>query len=135
MFKTEYILTLKNEAPRYVRVIKVLLIICALVLLIREWLMNNRIPVSLLIIATTAFILLALLEKQAKLSPEIRFSPAQIIFNRLMKKKFAWSEIDNVILKDGLLTVDFKNNKLFQQEIEEKGLSEEEFNNWVRKYL
>jgi hypothetical protein len=77
---------------------------------------------------------LALLEYQAKLSPEIGFSNDQIVFNRLFKKKYAWNEIDNVVLKDGLLTIDFKNNKLFQKEIDsgENEATEDEFNAWCR---
>jgi hypothetical protein len=83
------------------------------------------------------FALLAILEYQAKLSPEIGFSPGHIVFNRLLKKKYSWQEIDNVILKDGLLTIDFKNNKLFQKEIDsgENEASEQEFNEWVRGQL
>ena len=78
------------------------------------------------------FALLAVLEYQAKLAPEIGFSAEYVVFNKLFKKKYDWKEIDNVILKDGLLTVDFKNNRLFQKEIDsgENEASEQEFNNW-----
>lgn len=83
------------------------------------------------------FVLLAILEYQAKLSPEIGFSKDHIQFNGLFKKKYQWSEIDNVVLKDGLLTVDFKNNKLFQKEIDtgENEASEQEFNEWIRSVI
>ncbi len=83
------------------------------------------------------FALLAILEYQAKLAPEIGFSEDHIIFNGLLKKKYKWREVENVILKDGLLTVDLKNNILIQKEVGsgENEASEEEFNNWVRKYL
>lgn len=83
------------------------------------------------------FVLLAILEYQAKLAPEIGFSEDHIIFNGLLKKKYKWNEVQNVVLKDGLLTVDLKNNRLMQKEIDsgENEASEEEFNNWVRKYL
>ncbi len=83
------------------------------------------------------FALLAILEYQAKLSPEIGFSEKEIIFNGLLKKKYNWNEIDNVVLKDGWLTVDFKNNKLFQKEIDsgENEASEQEFNRWCSQYL
>lgn len=81
------------------------------------------------------FPVLALLEYQAKLPPEIGFSSEHVLFNRLFKKKYAWSELDNVMLKDGLLTIDFKNNWLFQKEIDsgENEATEEEFNTWCRK--
>ena len=80
---------------------------------------------------------LALLEYQAKLSPEIGFSDDKIVFNRLFKKKYPWQEIDNVVLKDGLITIDFKNNQLFQKEIDsgDNEATEDEFNEWCRKRL
>lgn len=83
------------------------------------------------------FVLLAFLEYQAKLSPEIGFSTEHIVFNGLFKKRYSWEEIDNVVLRDGILTVDFKNNKLVQKEIDsgENEASEEEFNEWVNNRL
>src|SRR5690606_30064060 len=83
------------------------------------------------------FVLLAILEYQAKLPPEIGFSKDHITFNGLFKKKYKWSEIENVVLKDGLLTVDFRNNKLFQKEIDtgENEASEQEFNEWAQTVL
>lgn len=83
------------------------------------------------------FVLLALLEYQAKLSPEIGFSQEHIVFNNLLKKRYHWQEIEHVILKDGLLTIDFRNNKLFQREIDsgENEASEKEFNDWCAAHL
>jgi hypothetical protein len=83
------------------------------------------------------FAALALLEHQAKHAMEIGFSSGEIVFNSLFKKRFKWSELSNVVLKDGLLTVDFKNNRLFQKEIDdgEQEASEEEFNQWCREQL
>lgn len=83
------------------------------------------------------FAALALLEHQAKHALEIGFSSREIVINSLFRKRFQWSEMSNVVLKDGLLTVDFKNNKLFQKEIDEgeHEASEEEFNQWCREQL
>jgi hypothetical protein len=83
------------------------------------------------------FALLALLEYQAKHPLEIGFSSRQIVFNTLFKKKYSWDQLSNVILKDGLLTVDFTSNKIFQREIDEgeSEASEEEFNTWCREQL
>lgn len=80
------------------------------------------------------FAFLALLEYQAKRAPEIGFADDHIMINKLFKKKIMWNEIDNVVLKDGWLTIDFKNNKLFQKEIDsgESEASDEEFNEWVK---
>ena len=83
------------------------------------------------------FVLLAVLEYQAKRDLEIGFSKDHIIFNGLIKKKYQWSQIDHVLLKDGLLTIDFKNNRLFQKEIDsdDNEASEQEFNDWVGHQL
>ena len=83
------------------------------------------------------FAVLAVLEYQAKHALEIGFSANEIVFNTLIKKRFSWRDINNVILKDGLLTVDFRSNRIFQKEIDsgEQEATEEEFNNWCRKHL
>ena len=46
--------------------------------------------------------------------------------NSLPKKRFQWSELQNVVLKDEILTLDFHNNKLIQKEIETPVSAEEE---------
>ena len=60
-----------------------------------------------------------------------------ISLKNLFTKKYNWQSIKNIILKDGLLTIDFKNNKIFQSEIAEKiSLTEEnEFNDFCKKKL
>ncbi len=84
-----------------------------------------------------AFIVLALLEYQAKHPLEIGFSGKEIVFNTLFKKRYNWSDLTNVVLKDGLLTVDFKSNRIFQKVIDdgESEASEEEFNLWAGEQL
>ena len=84
------------------------------------------------------FLLLAFLEYQAKYPLEIGFSNDLIVMNTLFKKKFQWSDFNNIILKDGLLTLDFKNNKLFQKEAlddDEPDADEDEFNEYCREQL
>jgi hypothetical protein len=78
-----------------------------------------------------------LLEKQVKFPREIGFTEEIIVFNSFPKKRYNWNELLNVVLKDNLLTVDFKNNKLVQKEInEEVSLQTEmEFNEFCRKQL
>ena len=84
------------------------------------------------------FIILALLEYQAKYPLEIGFSDNHILVNSLFKKRYNWSQFNNIVLKDGLLTLDFTSNRLLQQEVEddEEGeADEEEFNEYCRKHL
>ena len=50
------------------------------------------------------------------------------------KKQYGWELFSNIILKDGLLTLDFKNNQIQQYHIGEQ-LNEEGFNNFCRQYL
>jgi hypothetical protein len=84
------------------------------------------------------FIILALLEYQAKYALEIGFSDHEIVINSLFKKRYQWSQFDNIILKDGLLTLDFINNRILQREVqddEENEADEEEFNAYCRQQL
>ena len=85
------------------------------------------------------FIILALLEYQAKYSVEIGFSDNEIKFNTFFKKRYHWTDFTNVVLKDGLLTLDFVNNKILQREIEddddEDDADEREFNEYCQKRL
>lgn len=50
-------------------------------------------------------------------------------------KKYAWDNMQNIILKDNILTMDFKNNKIIQAEIENDNMEERDFNAFVRKLL
>jgi hypothetical protein len=61
----------------------------------------------------------------------------KIIVPYVMQKTVDWNEVNNVILKDGLLTIDFKNNKLFQQLILnfDEDINEKEFNDFCRQQL
>lgn len=85
------------------------------------------------------FILLALLEHQVKFPLEIGFSESQIVLNTIFKKRYTWSQLTNVKLRDGLLTMDFANNRLLQREVEDDenddDASEEEFNQFCRQQL
>ncbi len=61
----------------------------------------------------------------------------KIIVPYVMQKTVDWNEVNNVILKDGLLTIDFKNNKLFQQLILnfDEDINEKEFNDFCMQQL
>jgi hypothetical protein len=82
-------------------------------------------------------LLLGLIEKQAKFPLEIGFKDDRIVFNTLIKKKYGWDDFNNILIKDNILTLDFKSNKLFQKEtIDDEGdAEEEEFNEYCRTQL
>jgi hypothetical protein len=85
-----------------------------------------------------AFVLFALLEAQAKYPLEIGFYSGGIVLNSLFKKKFPWASFQSVVLKDGLLTLDFRDNKLIQKEVlddDEPDAPEDEFNEYCRSKL
>jgi len=84
------------------------------------------------------FFLLAFLEYQAKHPLEVGFTEDMIVINTLFRKKYSWSDFNNIVLKDDLLTLDFKNNKLFQKEVlddDEPDANEDEFNEYCRRWL
>lgn len=83
------------------------------------------------------FLIAAIVEKPAKLLPEVAFDEHEIAFNTFPKKIWKWDELNNVLLKDGLLTIDSKKNKLFQRLVNEQVTheTETEFNEFCRKQL
>ncbi len=60
-----------------------------------------------------------------------------ITYPSFPKKKLSWPELNNIILKDGLLTIDLKNNSFIQQSIDETktSINEAEFNDFCREQL
>lgn len=66
------------------------------------------------------------------------FSGGNIVIEKsLFKKVHSWSEVENVVLKDHLLSVDFKNNHLIQVEITKESFSinETAFNQFCQSQL
>ena len=66
-------------------------------------------------------------------------SEADIIYPSFPKKTIGWSDLNNIILKDGLLTIDFKTNKLAQAEViqndNDSAINEQEFNDFCKSHL
>ncbi|MBY0535363.1 MAG: hypothetical protein K2P88_05880 [Chitinophagaceae bacterium] len=84
------------------------------------------------------FIALAFAEYQAKYSIEIGFSDEHVLINNLFKKRLPWTEFNNIILKDGILTLDYKNNKVHQLEVEDDeddDGDEDEFNDYCTQRI
>jgi hypothetical protein len=78
-----------------------------------------------------------IIEKQVKFSQEIGFSPEEISINTVPRKVIKWNEVSNVLIKDSMITIDQKNNKLMQKEIEgyvTKDI-ENEFNEFALKQI
>lgn len=77
-----------------------------------------------------------LLERQVKFKQEIGFDDEGIAINSFPKKSYKWHEVNNVVLKDGIITVDLYNNKIIQKELEDESEElEDEFNDFCRSHL
>lgn len=72
------------------------------------WITQGRIILGLI------FVILAVAGYSANRRNTIRVSKKGIYYPSFPTRVFLWSNIENVILKDGLLTIDLKNNKLYQ---------------------
>jgi hypothetical protein len=61
----------------------------------------------------------------------------QILYPSWPIRKINWRDLNNIILKDGLLTIDFKDDKIIQHIIDEKetAVDEKEFNDFCREKL
>ncbi len=82
-------------------------------------------------------LVMGLLERQAKKNLEIGFHKEGVVFNSFPRKKYTWSDFENIVLRGNLLTLDFADNRLLQREtIDEEGdADEDEFNAWCRAHL
>lgn len=64
------------------------------------------------------------------------FSSDKVVKMNFPKKTFDWNAFSNVILKENMLTLDFKNNRLLQAELEPlQTIDVEEFNSFVASRL
>lgn len=86
-----------------------------------------------------ALIMLVLLSLYAITTRELKvfFDNGRIDYPSFPKRTLSWIELNNVVLKDGLLTIDLANNRIIQQYIEESpdAINEKEFNEFCRQQL
>lgn len=80
-------------------------------------------------------LLMGILYKVALQQIRFVFSRANIVKMNFPKKEFNWNELNNVILKDNILTLDFKNNKLVQMELENRDINQVDFNSFAQLQL
>jgi hypothetical protein len=95
------------------------------------WIKTGLWWITILTLLFIALDYLALKKQIVKVSADNLTVPSFLV------KKVDWSELNNVILKDGLLTIDFKNNKLFQQTLltSDWDVNEKEFNEFCQQQL
>lgn len=112
---------------------------------VRHWPALSLTGIGLLLVppfhpAGIAFLILARLESFALKRTELGISETGIRFNGMGDRRIAWSELRNVVLRDGLLTIDYLDNRLFQRdtddlEDEEYEAGEDEFNIFCREQI
>ncbi len=125
----------------------VTLLLLLLPLLYRNFFRTNYWPTLVYAVMAAAFliqsqylvaaitILLYVLFKPVMKKKVVRISDTGIIYPSFPEKKISWQQISNLLLKDGLLTIDLKSNKLIQQYTEETGTDEKIFNEFCRQQL
>lgn len=96
------------------------LLICGTVLLVfSKWIPG----ILLLMMALMGFLI--------RRKPYLHFSDRGVKIHMLWVKHHAWSDFNACMLKDGMLSLDFKNNRLFQEVISpnsQSGVNEADFN-------
>lgn len=68
-------------------------------------------------IAALLMVIFSFLSYYATKKIQITFTDDEIIYPSFPVKKYAWSEVENVVWKDDILTIDLKSNKLLQLNI------------------
>lgn len=83
------------------------------------------------------YLIAALFERQVKFPYELAFDPAGIVVNTFPKKNFPWSAVENVVIKEDYITIDFKNNQLIQKQINEPVAEniKNEFNTFCKEQI
>lgn len=81
--------------------------------------------------------ILMLLYVISKRKLKVEVNAEKILYPSFPVKVIKWNDLNSLVLKDGLLTIDFKNNKLIQQILDKKSdaIIEKEFNDFCSQQL
>jgi hypothetical protein len=84
-----------------------------------------------------AYALMAIAERYIKFPDEVGFTKDKVVRNTFPSKTYQWFEIENVVIRDNLFTLDLRNNKLIQKPLDENISPEleKEFNDFCREQL
>jgi len=83
-----------------------------------------------------ALVVLGVLYHLALQKLQFVFTAEKVIKLNFPGKEFDWEVFNNVVLKDNILTLDFKNNRLIQAEIDQsQNINEQQFNSFVKSKL
>lgn len=84
--------------------------------------------------AAVIIILLFLFQDISRRRLTVLIFEDRIVYPSFPKRTMFWDEMNNVVLKDGILTIDLKNNRVFQNEIISPA-SEMDFNEFCHTKL
>ena len=95
------------------------------------WALNGYWWIGLIVL--TLFILYTISKRELR----IHVRTIEIIYPSFPKRIIDWSQLSNVIFKDGILTIDFKNNRIIQHYVDETNttVDEKEFNEFCKDQL
>ncbi len=77
-------------------------------------------------LAAAVIIVLAALDYYSRKELRVMITKEHVEYTSFPAKIIAWNQLQNVVIKDGLLTIDFVNNKMLQAEVDEEILPDEE---------
>ncbi len=113
----------------------------AYALIAATWILATDFP-----FLAVAYLLLAWLQYRLENDLRFTFSETGVTVDRLFRSNYEWSVFHNIVLKDGLLTLDFRDNRIIQVEpdwehfrqasdIKEYAATEREFNDFCKAQL
>jgi branched-subunit amino acid transport protein AzlD len=80
-------------------------------------------------------LLFSIFASLAKQKVTVIFTVELITYQSFPKRTFKWADLNNVVLKDDMLTIDFKNNKIIQQLVEDSDADSTAFNQFCVRQL
>ncbi len=103
------------------------IIICVAAVFLMAATRGFAFPVIMLLVAGAV--------KYYYVSPSVEIADTIITIKKTFsRKQYSWDDFSNIVLKDDLLTLDFKNNKVLQLEVENNA-GDNPFNEYCRKKL
>ena len=137
MANQSFIFIFENKKKLVYHYFAIFLVLANLAVLVYTFYLGqlSRFIVSYSVIAIID-ILLTVLYLYAKKDFTITITEQGINFSGLPQKKHSWMALKNLVLKDGLLTIDYKNNTILQQVVpDSNGIQEKDFNEFCKTQL
>lgn len=80
-------------------------------------------------------IILSILDYRTRLPELVVVADDNVRLTGVINRQISWDELQHVILKDGLLTLDKKDNRIIQREVLDSTIDEMEFNQFCQSKL